>query len=915
MASASCGALSSSLTSSTPLQFSSLLEANTYRVKAIVERLTFIMNSKSGAIRFDSSEFFNLCIALARGVDYALTINDVPGVAHRLPSLVKQVYQRRNESYLQPALMVLMISVKNACKNGWFIAADVDELLKMTNEFFSIFCMTVSVTPIVSNALNVISKLVSRFYPQFKLCSLLDSFEAKPGYEILMSDFQIPRSISPEEKIMLIVVRTDNLESSSCIISPPQVSFLVNGKGVDKRTNVSLESGPQFPTDITRMLKFGLNIVQAVGYFAGTYLIAVAFMSKIALSSSPMLKDYIQPVASGVGADSDIIEGASRITLNCPISFRRIKTPVKGHLCKHHQCFDYDNYMEMNSRKPSWRCPFCNQSVSFIDLRIDQNMVKVLNDVGEDVIDIIISADGSWKVVGDNDGTKDRQHKENLSEPHGCNMESMSGRTVTEAVDLTMGEDGKSGSAMSPHEVGPPNNSVSQSESRAIEMEDRKPFTGSSDFSSQPHLAEGPLTNHAAMAVPLGSRPGTVMRPGSWSSLSASDASLILPSQAAAAAGTTELVWPAVPADPIITDAVSPSPIPEPLSSIEASQPNFSGQQISQADTVTEIMQLQSCFANTMIGHEPDRLPIPRHVTRTPIAVQALPVQTQPTSPFKRMRINGPNSSSFDANDLSSGTYEMVHPVTTTSDGLAAPSGETNMQHVLDASASSMGQDRVHQTHQQIRNPALQHVVSLPAPNLLSTRVPSSLQRGAGAYRSSLPSSSSTQTSLASLSNTRHPQASLIMSGASRSSTALPLGATRELARQVAQQKVQAQAGSASPLASRIPAATVLSPRSSMEAPSPSLADLQRDKNWRPTGRMRGSLTGNAYSAALSQYATPAIPMPPANPARAPVPSVVPSTSNQLPSISNNANAQGPVAEHDTLRHNDSGSQPEGSNI
>jgi len=31
--------------------------------------------------------FFNIY----RGVDYALTINDVPGVAHRLPSLIKQV--------------------------------------------------------------------------------------------------------------------------------------------------------------------------------------------------------------------------------------------------------------------------------------------------------------------------------------------------------------------------------------------------------------------------------------------------------------------------------------------------------------------------------------------------------------------------------------------------------------------------------------------------------------------------------------------------------------------------------------------------------------------------------------------------------------------------------------------------------
>jgi len=29
------------------------------------------------------------------------------------------------------------------------------------------------------------------------------------------------------------------------------------------------EPGPQFPTDITKMLKYGANIIQAVGYFNG----------------------------------------------------------------------------------------------------------------------------------------------------------------------------------------------------------------------------------------------------------------------------------------------------------------------------------------------------------------------------------------------------------------------------------------------------------------------------------------------------------------------------------------------------------------------------------------------------------------------------------------------------------------------
>lgn len=31
------------------------------------------------------------------------------------------------------------------------------------------------------------------------------------------------------------------------------------------------ETGPQFPTDITRMLKYGANIIQAIGYFNGMH--------------------------------------------------------------------------------------------------------------------------------------------------------------------------------------------------------------------------------------------------------------------------------------------------------------------------------------------------------------------------------------------------------------------------------------------------------------------------------------------------------------------------------------------------------------------------------------------------------------------------------------------------------------------
>ncbi|KAK3011398.1 hypothetical protein RJ639_011044 [Escallonia herrerae] len=167
----------------------------------------------------------------------------------------------------------------------------------------------------------------------------------------------------------LFVAQTDNLDTSACLTSPPQVNFLLNGKGVERRNNVSMDTGPQLPTTVAHMLKYGTNLLQAVGQFN-----AVAFMSRISPPSHPVLPDYVRPTVAAPESDSEIIEGPSRISLNCPI--RRIKTPVKGHSCKHFQCFDFENFVEINTRRPSWRCPHCNQFLCFTDIRVDQNMVK-----------------------------------------------------------------------------------------------------------------------------------------------------------------------------------------------------------------------------------------------------------------------------------------------------------------------------------------------------------------------------------------------------------------------------------------------------------------------------------------------------------------------------------------------------------
>ncbi|ONK68034.1 uncharacterized protein A4U43_C05F6500 [Asparagus officinalis] len=432
-----------------PQQRLSVVEINALKFRMVADRLNILLSSG-----VSSAELFKLCLSLARGIDYALSKNDTPQTAFQLPPLVKRVYQHRNDATLQSAIALLMIAVKSACQSRWFPNADSDELLKMANELLGSFCSGIKITTEADIARNTILKIIPRFCPQLRLGQLLVSFEVKPGYGVLMSDFHIKRSTAQGESIRLFVAQTNDQETSSCLENPLEVSFLVNGVGVAGRTNVFLDKGPQLPTDITKMLKHGTNIIQASGYFKGSYIIAVAFMSKEIDFLGSDLKEYVQPAITATDTgDPEIIEGSSRISLNCPISLSRIRTPVKGYLCRHHQCFDYDNFLEINSKRPLWHCPCCNQPSSFIDLRIDQNMVKILKDMTVDTTYVVISADGLWKAVLDHDQSAVSLPNATLVEQTDQGKGDESNGKLQNAVDLTMEED-EGGNNSEAYEIG-----------------------------------------------------------------------------------------------------------------------------------------------------------------------------------------------------------------------------------------------------------------------------------------------------------------------------------------------------------------------------------------------------------------------------------------------------------------------------
>ncbi|KAJ0598179.1 putative Zinc finger, MIZ-type, Zinc finger, RING/FYVE/PHD-type [Helianthus annuus] len=374
--------------------------------ETVLKRMELETNIDQASLDIHTGEINNspvyskTCMKLASSIDAVIALNASPSSLHlpRLVFIVQEVYKRKTELQ-KPSLMMLMLPIKAACQVGWFSDADKHGLLMIAKEVSYGFSSTDKMNIEPSNAHSCVSNIVSRFYPTMKVEHILTSFHVEAGYGTCVADFHISVVATPRHcrSVWLLVAQLDNMETAACITSPQNVDFLMNGYEVPNRTKSNMGKGPQLPSDVTKMIKYGVNLLQVFGDFDGRYIIALAFMNSVSSSDSSLLQDYLLPMS--VDSDCAIIDMSSRISLNCPISQQRIKTPVKGHLCKHPQCFDYNHFIEVNSAIPTWKCPLCHNPVCNQDLRIDQDFLKILNEVAEDVHDVVISEDGSWMVA------------------------------------------------------------------------------------------------------------------------------------------------------------------------------------------------------------------------------------------------------------------------------------------------------------------------------------------------------------------------------------------------------------------------------------------------------------------------------------------------------------------------------------
>lgn len=113
------------------------------------------------------------------------------------------------------------------------------------------------------------------------------------------------------------------------------------------------------------------------------------------------------------GEDDDVIAGASRVTMQCPLSHRRVSTPVRSERCRHVECFDLDSYLQLarSTRFPRWQCPKCNAPARPSQLQIDPWMAGLLADFPPSCLEVDVEPDGSASLVQPSSQSGGRKRK------------------------------------------------------------------------------------------------------------------------------------------------------------------------------------------------------------------------------------------------------------------------------------------------------------------------------------------------------------------------------------------------------------------------------------------------------------------------------------------------------------------------
>jgi SUMO ligase MMS21 Smc5/6 complex component len=105
-----------------------------------------------------------------------------------------------------------------------------------------------------------------------------------------------------------------------------------------------------------------------------------------------------------IPSDDELQLMEEEVSLRCPITMKRMKSPVRGEQCKHLQCFERASFIEFFKRQPApHKCPVCALPVSRLipnlvfkaTVSADPKVEKAIVDPRGKVLRTVVSAEDS----------------------------------------------------------------------------------------------------------------------------------------------------------------------------------------------------------------------------------------------------------------------------------------------------------------------------------------------------------------------------------------------------------------------------------------------------------------------------------------------------------------------------------------
>lgn len=212
---------------------------------------------------------------------------------------------------------------------------------------------------------------------------------------------------------------------------PPHVFIQLNNEPIQLRRKHIFNA--DLFVDITNQVNVGTNVLKVAMFPekdkpipVGAYILRVEILearSHAAIANQITLKQTIDRETAKAAIisrlkpseDDDVVVELNQLALSivCPFTMQLIKTPVRGRLCLHTECFDLDNYLASRPRKKpreppdadAWKCPHCSGDARPLELVIDGFIMEVVTQVKvmknvllDEMREVVVKRDGSWEL-------------------------------------------------------------------------------------------------------------------------------------------------------------------------------------------------------------------------------------------------------------------------------------------------------------------------------------------------------------------------------------------------------------------------------------------------------------------------------------------------------------------------------------